>query len=221
MPDKTDGSDQLQPESGEPKVDLSPDEIVSKISATYGEGKRVVTLVGYLGQSPEGDEYVRFYPDISLRIYCDIPGDKVILRERVPLIDVPNASKIVVAGDLKLKLVKEAEMEASFLGGAIAAAYSLLERKSASSRRRPAPRGASIQGRVHPASLAAVIVREETTQRAVRPANSASESGLASNPPPVRHAIPRELLAIMPGREPSAYAPIGSCREFPAGTGAD
>lgn len=123
MADSSDKIGREQTEAHPPQVDLSPDLIIQDLVNHFGQLEPAVALVGYLGPSTKGDDYVRFYLDLDLRSYCDIPRDEIAHREHVQRTNDANASKIVVRASLKLDLVRVVEMgheiEASFLRGSI------------------------------------------------------------------------------------------------------
>ncbi len=124
MADTSDQTAEKQPHADPPKVDLSPDLVIQDLIDHYGQLQGGVALIGYLGPSPRGDDHVRFYLDLDLRTYCDIPRKEIASRERVQRTDDANASKIVVRASMKLDLIRVVEvgqeMAASFLRGCIA-----------------------------------------------------------------------------------------------------
>jgi hypothetical protein len=114
-----------KPTPARPPVDLSPDEVIDDIVAHFKGLQGVTVLIGYLGDSPKGPTYVRFYPDLSLVTYCDILKTDIVRRERIQRTDDADASKIFVSASTKFRVVKgvETEMEASFLKGQIASSH--------------------------------------------------------------------------------------------------
>ena len=86
-------------QGGKPKpkpVDLSPDEVIDDIVAHFKGLQGVTVLIGYLGDSPKGPTYVRFYFDLSLATFCDILKTDIVRRERIERTDDADASKIFV-----------------------------------------------------------------------------------------------------------------------------
>jgi hypothetical protein len=124
-PSKKRGEPPSRAEAEPEPVDLTPDEVITKLIAPTGEAQSAVTLVGYLGPSPKGDTHVRFYFNLDLGTYCDIPRNEILKREKIQRPDDADASKIIVRGDLKLEVVHAVTVgtEASFLQGNIAATH--------------------------------------------------------------------------------------------------
>jgi hypothetical protein len=114
----------------ENKPDLTPDDVIERASASEKGKHGLAVLTGYLGASPKGADHVRFYFDLDLKTYCDIAVADIVHRERVERVDEPNASRIFVAADAVLRVVQEADVEASFLEGPIAEAHPIQEPES-------------------------------------------------------------------------------------------
>ena len=109
-------------DQGKKAIDLTPDEILKALEGREKEAGGVVALTGYVAESPEPD-HIRLYFDLDLKSYCDIPVGEVVHRERFSRADAPNASRVFVRPDYKVKVVHAVEVEASFLQGGIAAAH--------------------------------------------------------------------------------------------------
>ena len=115
--------------SNDNEVDTTPDEVIERLgeySVSHpDQPQSAIVLVGYLGTSPKGPDYVRLYLGLDLETFFEIPKKDIIHRERIERPDAANASKIVVSTAHKLEAVQihGFEIEAAHLHGSIVAGH--------------------------------------------------------------------------------------------------
>lgn len=107
-------------ESGVPGVDLTPHPIGTTILDESGEPRETALVVGFLGVA-DANDLVRIYLDLSFRTYLEMPAKKVLYVEKFDPSNELQPTKILVASDSPLKLVRT--VEASLIEGSIVSAY--------------------------------------------------------------------------------------------------
>ncbi len=105
-------------DTGEQGVDLTPHPILDLIMNKVKPGE-VIVVTGYLG-APDNN-VIRIYLDLSLSAYLEVQADKVLYAEKFDPSDETKPTKILVASDAPLKLVRT--VEASFVKGLIVSTH--------------------------------------------------------------------------------------------------
>jgi hypothetical protein len=128
MPDPTGQGGQPGSSGNDDKIVVHASRVVERLAKyafdNHGKSPGAVALIGYIGTVPGGvADTIRFYADLHLQTYFDIPTSEILEWEQIQRSDGANVSKIVVRGDLALEIKHTAT--ASFLRGGIVLKYSL------------------------------------------------------------------------------------------------
>jgi hypothetical protein len=114
-------------------VDVESDALVEPITQESGMVAYVVSLVGFLGEGPEG--HCRLYADPELRAGWDIRSEDIVHRDIIPAEhdEIGGRSVIWVEREaMRARTVEEEpaqRLEAAFLTGPLASGIQLPERR--------------------------------------------------------------------------------------------
>jgi hypothetical protein len=105
-----------------PPVDLTPNPIIKRLKALAeetGSPEKIITLMGYLGDSIASDKCIELYLNLDLECYYRILKTDIVHTANVEQSDCSQPTKVLIRASARVEVVQTSE--ASFLSGSIAA----------------------------------------------------------------------------------------------------